>query len=360
MTVREESGHRSGTCCGARQLTRRFIAIRCSLLIAALGLFPALVFAQGAPTPPLTDHPAAADPIITADPPASAVKPQAISPILGGDCAGCAQDPAHPTAEQKQAQALAKRDFFSRLRGDDGDGYSIVSVGKGLSTHKPMYFLPATWSGDYDGKETEVLFAISAKARLFGMPLYFGYSQKSFWQVYDADRSRPFRETDYNPELFYRFTPDPKQWNYWGADVGIEHESNGHDVPLSRSWNRVYFAPFRAKGKLLIYAKAWYRIPEDNKKTPDDPKGDDNPDLIDHYGYGELHFQRQIGKGQVIHTMVRMNPETGHGAFNLNYTIPSRDGSMFYQLYVWQGYGESLLDYNDSVTRVGLGIAFSR
>lgn len=336
--------------------------IRHALLIAALGLSPAVGFAQSAPTPPtnppLEEHPLA-DPIITADPPATDVKPQAISPILGGDCAGCANDDATPTSQQKQAQALAKRDFFSRLRGD-GDGYSIVSVGKGLSTHKPMFILPATYSPEYTSNETEVVFAISAKVRLFGTPLYFGYSQKSFWQVYDADRSRPFRETDYNPELFYRFTPDPKKWDYWGADVGIEHESNGQDVPLSRSWNRVYFAPFRAKGKSLLYVKAWYRIPEDKKKTEDDPKGDDNPDLIDHYGYGELHFQRQIGKGQVIHSMIRMNPETGHGAININYTIPSKDGSVFYQLYVWQGYGESLLDYNDSVTRVGLGIAFSR
>lgn len=302
-------------------------------------------------------------PLIPADPPAVEVAPEAIGPTAP-DCTPCLQgsedaDKKPLTPREKQAQALTKQDFFSRLRGDP-NRYSIVSVASGLSTHKPMFILPATFSPDYDGPETEVVFTISAKAQLFRSRFYFGYSQRSFWQVYDGDRSRPFRETDYNPELFYRLTPDPKKYDYWGADIGLEHESNGQDVPLSRSWNRVYFAPFRAKGKSLLYIKAWYRLPEDEKKTPDDPKGDDNPDIDDHYGYGEVHFQRQIGKGQVIHSMFRLNPETGHGALNVNYTIPSGDGSVFYQFYLWQGYGESLLDYNDSVTRVGLGIAFSR
>ncbi|MDB5972859.1 MAG: Phospholipase [Hydrocarboniphaga sp.] len=296
-------------------------------------------------------------PQLVADPPAAEVQPQAVSPTLG-EKAKDAATAALPS--DTPAPADTSRDLFSRMRGDDPNAYSIVSVSKGLSTHKPMYILPATYSPDYTGAQTEVIFAISAKVQLFGTPFYFGYSQRSFWQVYDSDRSRPFRETDYNPELFYRWTPDPKKWHYWGADIGAEHESNGQDVPDSRSWNRLYIAPFRAEGKSLWYLKAWYRIPEDKKKTPDDPKGDDNPDIEDHYGYGEIHYQQQIGKRQVIHTMVRMNPETGHGALNVNYTIPSRDGSVFYQVYLWQGYGESLLDYDRSITRIGVGVAFSR
>lgn len=338
------------------------------LCASAPSLIPAAALAAGAPTPtPVPDSGAdkKSDAVqvvpteqqIVADPPAAEVKPQAISPTLGAE-AKAAVSAALPSDTPTQPERAT--DFFSRLRGDDPNAYSIVSVAKGLSTHKPMFILPATFSPDYDGKQTEVIFAISAKVQLFSTPFYFGYSQRSFWQLYDSERSRPFRETDYNPELFYRWTPDPEKWNYWGADAGIEHESNGQEVPDSRSWNRLYIAPFRAKGKSLIYVKAWYRLPENDKKTPDDPKGDDNPDISDHYGYGEIHYQHQLGKRQALHTMVRLNPETGHGALNINYTIPSRDGSVFYQAYLWHGYGESLLDYNDSVTRIGLGVAFSR
>lgn len=64
---------------------------------------------------------------------------------------------------------------------------------------------------------------------------------KSFWQVYTGDASRPFRETNYRPELFY-FTPT--SWQPLGGSTwlgfGIEHESNGQRQELSRSWNRVY------------------------------------------------------------------------------------------------------------------------
>ena len=35
------------------------------------------------------------------------------------------------------------------------------------------------------------------------------------------------------------------------------------------------------------------------------------------------------------------------------------DGDLFWNVYLWHGYGESLTDYNDSVTRIGVGFALS-
>lgn len=286
------------------------------LLISA----PAL--AAEPPSPVLPDQP------VQADPPVIAVGPAAREP-----------------------RGLLQR---------DPDAYSIISVARGFSTHRPMYLMPLTYSPDYQGRNTEVVFQISAKQRLFNRNFYFGYTQKSFWQLYNKDDSSPFRETNYNPEFFYRWTPDPERFHHWGADIGIEHESNGKELPDSRSWNRVYVAPFQARGKHLAYLKFWHRLPEKPKNAPDDPKGDDNPDIDRYYGFAELHFQRQFGRQQQGWIMLRGNPGSGRGAVSFNYSWPNSDDSLFYNVNVWHGYGESLIDYDNSVTRLGVGIMFSR
>jgi len=243
----------------------------------------------------------------------------------------------------------------------DPDAYSIVGASSGLSLHKPIYLYPATYSEAYHGSHTEVLFALSLKLRVFSWPLYFAYSQKSFFQAYNGGDSKPFRDNDFNPELFYRYIPaDRARWFHLGADAGIEHESNGQSLPGSRSWNRIYVAPFRAEGDSLIYWKWWYRIPEDKSLPRTDPKRDDNPDIQDYYGYSELHIQQQFFGKQLIHAMFRYNPVRGRGAVNLQYSIPGPGGNFFWSAYIWNGYGESLLDYNRSITRFGLGITLAR
>lgn len=314
--------------------------IACAQPLSAVAQGPA-----GDATPrPAEPAPASTDPAIQSDVPLGAEPP---APVTA---------PGAPvTAPAPQAQAAPWRFKI------DPDAYTIDSAGRGLSLHKPIYLYPATYSDAYHGGKTEVLFAISLKLRVFSLPLYLGYSQKSFFQAYNGGDSKPFRENDFNPELFYRFIPaDRERWFHLGADVGLEHESNGQRLPDSRSWNRIYIAPFRAQGKSLVYWKWWYRIPEDKSRPRDDPKRDDNPDIQDYYGYSELHVEQQFFGDQLAHLMFRYNPVRGRGAVNLQYSIPGPGNNFFWSLYVWNGYGESLLDYNRSITRVGLGITVTR
>jgi hypothetical protein len=73
---------------------------------------------------------------------------------------------------------------------------AIFNTCSGFSLHKPMFLLPATYSERFKGNETEVIFQISGKAQLWDYgpgALYFGYSQKSFFQVYNTAKSKPFR-----------------------------------------------------------------------------------------------------------------------------------------------------------------------
>jgi len=246
----------------------------------------------------------------------------------------------------------------------DPDAYAILSEARGLNTHRAMYVYPATYSSDFHGNETELAFQLSGKWRVFGSDFYLAYTQKSFWQFVNGEKSSPFRETNYDPEVFYRWELDKERFNHWALDIGVEHESNGQSfsdpVNRSRSWNRVYVAPFQAKGHHLAYLKFWYRVPEGDSSSPTNQDGDDNPDITDYLGYGELTFSRQIGNDQLLTGMVRGNPATGYGAVQVTWSIPSEQGWVFWGASVFHGYGESLVFYNEEITRVMLGVLLAR
>lgn len=234
--------------------------------------------------------------------------------------------------------------------------HSRVRAVPGLSLHKDMYILPATYCEEYNGSQTEVVFQISAKQRLHKQ-LYFAYTQKSFWQAYDHHNSSPFRETNFNPEFFYRFQPGTLGHENLGLDVGGEHESNGQPVGKSRSWNCLYLSPYYLNNetRTLIYSKLWWRLPERSKDHPGDPEGDDNPDLTDYMGYSSIHFYQAFWDRHMFHAMVRGNPRHHRGAVGLTYriTVPRLRAGVIVSLF--SGYGESLIDYNRSITRIGLG-----
>lgn len=251
--------------------------------------------------------------------------------------------------------------------------FPALDTQEGISLYKDMYALPLTWSEDYHGRETEVIFRLSAKVRLSRTRFFLGYTQLSLWQAYNKPESSPFRETNYNPELFYRIAPSNSSLENWGADLGYEHESNGRGGEDSRSWDRIYAAAHYQNREFLFYVKVWYRLDEDEcpigddglelEQCRDDPSFDDNPDITDYMGYGESHFRYRwtgLGKPQRIHFMVRGNPATGKGGIGFDYSHPTGTKSMHYFLKVWHGYGESLVDYNRSITRIGVGVLLRR
>ena len=74
-----------------------------------------------------------------------------------------------------------------------------------------------------------------------GDQVFFGFTLQSWWQIYSDEISKPFRETNYQPEFFY-FAPI--NFHPFGGNsaiiIGAEHQSNGRSQLLSRSWNRLY------------------------------------------------------------------------------------------------------------------------
>ncbi len=100
--------------------------------------------------------------------------------------------------------------------------------------------------------------------------IWFGYTQQSYWQLFNGTLSRPFRNTDHEPEALYIYPhqiPLGDDWNYRLSGIGVAHQSNGQSLPLSRSWNRVYLMGAAEKilsptSSLNLQGKVWQRLKE--------------------------------------------------------------------------------------------------
>jgi len=241
--------------------------------------------------------------------------------------------------------------------------------------YKPVYVLPwfhtaspntspSSPAAGHNGTATdlssdEAKFQFSLKAKLlediFGSngDLWFGYTQTSRWQVYHAGRSRPFRETNHEPEamLVWRTDYSLGGWRGHYLSLGINHQSNGRALPLSRSWNRVMATLAVEKDDWTITFRPWWRIPE---KTAQD----DNPDITNYLGRGDLQLVKLWGKQQ-FSVLLRHNLQggrNGHGALQVDYAFPLA-GSLRGHLQWFSGYGESLIDYNHRANYYGVGLS---
>lgn len=246
---------------------------------------------------------------------------------------------------------------------------AILHSSQGFSLHKETWIMPGSFSNQYQKDKSEAVFQISVKQQLGSSSLYFAYTQKSFWQVCNTDESSPFRETNYNPEIFYRVTPGnivarlfgngPIIGNI-GMDIGFEHESNGRSMPESRSWNRAYMTPWYDGKNILLWLKLWYITPDSEEPSEDGKKGSNNPDIADYMGYGEFNLEYQFAHQQLIHLMVRGTPGKSKGAVSLTWSVPMTPNGLFFMIRGFHGYGESLIDYNRSISRIGAGFMISR
>ncbi|MFT7681862.1 MAG: phospholipase A1 [Moritella dasanensis] len=247
-----------------------------------------------------------------------------------------------------------------------------------LTPHRMNYILPVYSTNEVNPeayKDTEALddgyktveskFQLSLKLPLSyssllvdGDRIYAAFTIEAWWQVYAKDISSPFRETNYRPEVFYVAPLDwhPNDANT-GVMVGFEHQSNGRSGSLSRSWNRVYAEFIYEQGNLVWSVRPWYRLAEDEKTDPTSPKGDDNPDIADYMGNVEYGIGYAFGKYELSAEM-RQNFSTNNGSVQINLTTPLY-GKLKGYVTVFNGYGDSLIDYNHSQTRFGIGIALN-
>jgi len=244
--------------------------------------------------------------------------------------------------------------------------------------YRPVYFLPLFYSTSLntqpqtpnprttvdeavDLDHTEAKLQLSFKTKLLNDligdngDLWFGYTQSSRWQVFNVANSRPFRETNHEPEFIFvwRTHYDIGAFSARMMSLSLTHQSNGREEPLSRSWNRLILTLGFDRPDWVIQLRPWYRIPETSSAE------DENPDILDYIGRGEIlvvHRKKNSHQisAQIRHTL--KGGDTSRGSFNLDWSYPCFD-RLRCHAQIFRGYGESLIDYNHLTTSIGLGVA---
>ncbi|MGQ4659444.1 phospholipase A [Lysobacter sp. F6437] len=284
-------------------------------------------------------------------------------------------------------------DLFGSEHGAASLNASIANAGKGglldsrwelakdsklgtfnFRAYKPVYLLPAFWNSDPNEQPTssnpdmppqtgslsdvEAKFQLSFKTKavenLFGDngDIWMGYTQTSRWQVYNSENSRPFRETNYEPEvmLVFRNGYSLGGWRGRMLGVGINHQSNGRADPLSRSWNRVVVNVGLDRDNWALMLRPWWRISDGDE--------DENPGIENYIGRGDATLVYTRG-GHEFSLMARHSlrgGEDSRGAVQLDWGFPLTR-TLRGHLQVFDGYGESLIDYDHRATYIGLGVS---
>lgn len=276
-----------------------------------------------------------------------------------------------PTAVQDAVAPIAP------VRGsliDEAWGFNQEADKYLLRYYRPNYILPFSYTDDvnqepfspiFDAaasdqelRDTEARFQLSFKNRVWTTDdrdwgLWIAYTQQSQWQIYSHETSRPFRETNYMPEVFVSFQPNVQLGEFrWALlNFGYNHQSNGRSQILSRSWDRLIVEAGFERENLALMVRAWHRLHES-------PAEDDNPDITDYLGYGDLTalYRRD---GHSVSVMGRGNWNTGKGAVQVSWMTPPLLGPLRGYLRLFSGYGDSMIDYNWNQNIIGIGVSLN-
>lgn len=230
-----------------------------------------------------------------------------------------------------------------------------------VAAYNPLFFLVGTDLADSK-------FQISFKYRLFETSgdrsrwlagVNFGYTQTSFWDL--RDRSLPFKDTSYKPELYYHTANLAGDEGSWADGIflkgGFRHESNGRDGDESRSTNTAYletylifFNPERGYG-IRIVPRIWAYIANDH---------DTNADLPDYRGYFQLHARMGWADGLILDSDLGWATQGGSYQFDLTYPLRTSLMRAYFHMEYVSVLAESLIDYRMRTEALRLGLSFVR
>ncbi|WP_438396560.1 phospholipase A [Caballeronia sp. DA-9] len=233
-----------------------------------------------------------------------------------------------------------------------------------LSTFEPMYFADGQ-NGDNLAKfqfsfKYRLMLPDDPRSRSFLDNLYLAYTQTSIWDL--SAESAPFRDTSYQPQLFYYLQDTgwkSSLWSRMGVTAGIGHESNGKSGADSRAINIAFVRPTWDFGDidsnhLTISPKIYYYITKSG-----------NEDIQDYRGYVDLLVKYGSPDSWQLAATLRKGTKAKYGSVDAQFTYPlAKLINSAWGGYLWvgyfNGYGEDILDYNQRqhwIARIGYSIA---
>ena len=203
---------------------------------------------------------------------------------------------------------------------------------------------------------SDVKFQISLAIRLtdtvlpWNSFLFLMYTQKTFWNVFE--NSLPMHDLNFNPGIGWS-KPFFNKNRYVGKlTLLLEHESNGRDGEDSRSWNRISFYGSTIIDEwLMVHAKFWIPIID----------GENNKDILKYCGIYQSGVVITTPNKKLNFGLTLVKREGWNFNFNTifeaSWKVHEKSNlNLFLQYY--NGYGESLLDYNQFHSRLRVGIVF--
>ena len=244
-------------------------------------------------------------------------------------------------------------------------------VGKDLSRqyfflHDNNYFALSA----NQGWPPQVKFQVSIRFEMlsFGdetnnVAVNFAYTQTSFWDLFAFDKSSPFIENDYRPELFVSYRPH-REARYRELQLGLQHQSNGlgqvgtvDQTPDSREWN-YFFAEARwGIERDTSPREAWFYLTPGIRGWI--PFAVSN-DLIRYEGYFAAFAD--------VDMRIPDHPEFGRLSARFTVRQHNFEADVFYPIMarvrcwlfgqIFEGQAERLITAPDSVTHLYFGIGF--
>jgi phospholipase A1 len=101
------------------------------------------------------------------------------------------------------------------------------------------------------------------------------------------------------------------------------------------------------------------RFSEDEKTDPSDPSGDDNPDIEDFRGHGQIAGLWRLSRNHNLEIKLRNNLRSDNkGSIEVGWSYPFTSHLRGFVQY-FKGCGESLIYYDQSSERFSIGIKFT-